>query len=83
MEEGNNTVIITVESVIKHWLKENGLRKKDLADKMGITYPTLQKYLSNPEIMTGEDRKKIAETLNVPVIEIDKICNGQFEDVNK
>jgi transcriptional regulator with XRE-family HTH domain len=46
-------------SEIKEQLKQKKMLKRELADKMGITMPTLKKKLDNPIHLTVGDIEKL------------------------
>lgn len=63
---------------LKMIIKHNRVRVTRLAVEMGITHPTVKKLIDNPDKMTGEQRKRMAGGIGIPVGVIDDICNGRY-----
>lgn len=54
-----------VRNCIKAYLQANGLTNKDLADRLGITLPSLNNYMSTKPL-SEKTIGKIASALNYP-----------------
>jgi len=59
-------------------MRKRKLQKRQVSNRMGISYDTLRKYLQNPDTMTGKDRKSLALAIDVSIDYIDNICNGNI-----
>ena len=54
-------MIINVQEIFKHELKRLGLNKKDVAEKLEMTMPTLNSRIEKPETLTVKDLNKLKE----------------------
>lgn len=70
---------MTKQDALMALMKHHKINRRKLAESMGITQPTIRKFLLNPELMTGVNRRRMAAAIGVPVTGIDDICNGRFE----
>lgn len=49
--------------------------KKQLADSIAVSYPTLRKLLHNPKLLNVYQREQIAKTLGIKLIMLDCIIS--------
>lgn len=57
-------------------IARSGIKKCFIAEKMGISRPTLDKRIANPETMTGEQAKLLSKLLRLSDADRNKIFFG-------
>ena len=55
---------------------EKNLHIKSIADSIGISFATCKKYLINPALMNGVDRKKFSAILQIDIHEFSKMIDS-------
>jgi DNA-binding CsgD family transcriptional regulator len=60
-------------------IRKRGYYTYEIMLRMKMSRPTLNKYIDNPELMSGLDRKKIATILSIDIELIDNLCNGRIK----
>ena len=69
---------------IKKYRKEKGMTLKELAEKVGITEATMQKYESgNIKSITMDMFFKIAQSLDIPSENLSEWEDGELEEYRK
>ncbi|MGN6128901.1 MAG: helix-turn-helix domain-containing protein [Nocardioidaceae bacterium] len=58
---------LRVSGEVRAWMARRGVRQQELADRLGITQPSLSMRLRGRTRWTINDLVIVAETLNVPV----------------
>lgn len=62
--------------MLTRMIRRSGISKKAIADMLGVSVPTLRKYIVCPETMNGIRRKQLAKIMCVQVEAIDYIVNS-------
>lgn len=64
--------------MLKQYLNKIGVRRKDFRDRLGVTLPTVYKYLTDPKTMNGYQREKLYtwDRLRLDACELDSLING-------
>ena len=62
-----NDLTLRVSGEVRAWMARRGVRQQDLAERLGITQPSLSSRLRGRTRWTINDLVVVAETLNVPV----------------
>lgn len=53
-------------------LRQRRLRRTDLAACLGVSLPTATRYLADPLLLDGHQRRRVARLLRVPVLLLDE-----------
>nr|DAL42999.1 MAG TPA_asm: Repressor protein CI [Caudoviricetes sp.] len=73
----NYELKLQISTNIRKFMKAQGLRQLDLANKSGISRSTISDYLNNKTLINPENVQKIADALNVNKSDIDPSFNPQ------
>lgn len=65
--------------ILEAILRRKKIKKGDVAGKMGVSYPTLATYFSDPMRMDGRQVKSMAKALKVKEREMQLICSGSMK----
>ena len=60
---------MTDSYMLRHLIKEKGFKLKYIAQKMGITYYTLQRKINNEVTFNSEEILKLCDILNLKDLE--------------
>lgn len=61
--------------ILTRMIRRSGISKNEVARLMGISVPTLRKYIACPDHMNGIRRKQLARILSIDITVIDAISN--------
>ncbi|MGW9934330.1 helix-turn-helix domain-containing protein [Staphylococcus hominis] len=73
----NYELKLQISTNIRKFMKAQGLRQLDLANKSGISRSTISDYLNNKTLINPENVQKIANALNVNKSDIDPSFKSQ------
>lgn len=72
----------TLQAVVKTFMDDEGITKKELADKLGLSVWKLNKMLRD-ENLGIESKELLAEALNITLEDLTEVCRMCDEAIEK